>query len=74
MRKGTRVSWRYQGATAYGTGVSGAGSRARIKGPGGGTITRVGTKDDPLVKIKSESTGNMVLKRRSQIKITGAKK
>ena len=74
MRKGTRVSWRYQDVTTYGTVVSGAGTRASIKGPSGGTITRVGTKDDPLVKIKSESTGNIVLKRRSQIKIVGAKK
>lgn len=74
MRKGTRVSWRYQGVTTYGTVVGGAGTRASIKGPSGGTVTRVGTKDDPLVKIKSESTGNMVLKRRSQVKAAGAKK
>ena len=73
MRKGARVSWRYQGVTTYGTVVGGAGTRASIKGPSGSAITRVGTKDDPLVKIKSESTGNMVLKRRSQIKAAGAK-
>lgn len=74
MRKGTRVSWRYQGTTTYGTVVGGAGIRASIKGPSGGTVTRVGTKDDPLIKIKSESTGNMVLKRRSQLKTAGAKR
>jgi len=74
MRKGARVSWRYQGVTTYGTVVGSAGTRASIKGPSGGTVTRVGTKNDPLVKIKSESTGNMVLKRRSQVKAAGAKK
>ena len=74
MRKGTRVSWRYQGATTYGTVVGDAGTRASIKGPSGGVIVRVGTKDDPLIKIKSESTGNMVLKRRSQVKTAGAKR
>jgi hypothetical protein len=74
MRKGARVSWRYQGATTYGTVVGSAGVRASIKGPSGGTVTRVGTKDDPLIKIKSESTGNMVLKRRSQLKPAGVKR
>jgi hypothetical protein len=50
------------------------GARAAIKGPKGGNIVRVGTADDPVVKIKSESTGNPVLKRRSQVKAAPKKK
>ena len=38
------------------------GKRATIKSPTGGTVTRVGTDDDPIVRIKSESTGNVVIK------------
>lgn len=74
VKKGSRVSWSYQGTKTYGTVISSAGVRASIKGPSGGTITRVGSKDDPIIRIKSESTGNMVLKRRSQLKPAGAKK
>jgi hypothetical protein len=39
-----------------------------IKGPSGGNIVRVGSKDDPVIRIKSESTGNPVLKRQSQLR------
>lgn len=68
ISKGSRVSWVYQGTRTYGTVTSIGGQRASIKGPSGGTVTRVGTKDDPVVRIKSESTGNPVLKRRSQLR------
>jgi hypothetical protein len=50
------------------------GARAVIKSPKGGNIVRVGTADDPVVKIKSESTGNPVLKRRSQLKAAPKRK
>jgi hypothetical protein len=46
-----------------------------IKGPSGGTITRVGTADDPIVRIKSDVTGNTVIKKRSDLRAaTKAKK
>ena len=66
--KGQRVSWVYDGVRTYGivTSVKGAG-RSTIKGPTGGTVVRRGTKDDPVIRIKSESTGNAVLKTRSQL-------
>lgn len=68
MRKGQRVSWVYQGKRTFGTVTAMGGARAAIKGPKGGNIVRVGTADDPVIKLKSESTGNPVLKRRSQLK------
>lgn len=68
MKRGDRVSWLYQGARTYGivTSTPGAGSHS-IKGPTGGTVIRLGTADDPVVAIKSESTGNPVLKKRSEL-------
>ena len=74
MRKGSRVSWVYDGVRTYGVVQSVAGERAMIKGPTGGNVTRVGTKDDPVIRIKSESTGNTVLKRRSQLKAAPKRK
>jgi len=68
VKKGSRVSWVYQGKRTFGVVTGGGGKRASVKGPSGGTITRVGTDADPIVRIKSESTGNPVLKRRSQLK------
>ena len=68
MKRGDRVSWSYQGKRTFGVVSSVAGERAMIKGPSGGNIVRVGTKDDPVIKIKSESTGNPVLKRESQLR------
>ncbi len=68
MKRGDRVSWTYQGKRTYGVITSIGGKRATIKSPTGGTITRVGTDDDPIVRIKSESTGNAVLKKRSEVK------
>ena len=67
MRKGTRVSWLYRGVRTYGVVTGDGGTSASVKGPSGGKITRVGTKEDPVVRIKSESTGNPVLKRASQL-------
>jgi hypothetical protein len=64
VKKGSRVSWLYRGVRTYGVG----GLSATVKGPSGGTIKRVGTKEDPVVRIKSESTGNPVLKRASQLR------
>ena len=68
MKRGDRVSWTYQDKRTYGVITSIGGKRASIKGPTGGTVTRVGTDDDPIVRIKSESTGNPVLKKRSEVK------
>ena len=68
MKRGDRVSWTYQGKRTYGTVTSIGGKRATINTPNGGTVTRVGSDDDPIVRIKSESTGNAVLKKRSEVK------
>ena len=68
MKRGDRVSWTYQGKRTYGVVTSVAGERAMIKGPSGGNIVRVGGKNDPVIRIKSESTGNPVLKRQSQLR------
>jgi hypothetical protein len=69
VRKGSRVSWIYDGVRTYGkvTALKGEGSFT-VKGPTGGTITRRGTKADPVIAITSESTGNPVLKTRSQLR------
>jgi len=74
MKKGARVSWVYQGVRTYGKVTSVAGKRASIKTASGGTVTRVGTEKDPVIRIKSESTGNAVLKKRSQLKTATKKK
>ncbi len=74
MRKGSRVSWVYQGVRTFGKVTGVAGKRASIKGPSGGTITRVGTDSDPVIRLVSESTGNSVLKKRSQLKSAPKKK
>lgn len=68
MKRGDRVSWVFQGKRTYGIVQGNAGERAMIKGPSGGNIVRVGSKDDPVIRIKSESTGNPVLKRASQLR------
>ena len=68
MKRGDRVSWTYQGKRTFGVITSIGGKRATIKGPSGGTVTRVGSDNDPIVRIKSESTGNAVLKKRSEVK------
>lgn len=74
MKKGDRVSWTYQGKRTYGVITGMGGKRATIKGPTGGTITRVGSDKDPVVRIKSESTGNPVLKKRSQLRAAPKRK
>jgi hypothetical protein len=74
MKKGDRVSWTYQGKRTYGVVTGMGGKRATIKGPTGGTITRVGSDKDPVVRIKSESTGNPVLKKRSQLRAAPKRK
>ena len=68
MKRGDRVSWTYQGKRTYGVITSIGGKRATINTSSGGTVTRVGSDDDPIVRIKSESTGNAVLKKRSEVK------
>ena len=68
MKRGDRVSWMYQGTRTYGVITSIGGERATINTQGGGSVTRVGSQDDPIVRIKSESTGNAVLKTRSQLR------
>jgi|TARA_B100002052_G_C15737463_1_gene531569 hypothetical protein len=74
MKKGSRVSWVYQGTRTYGKVTGVAGKRATIKGPSGGSITRVGSSDDPVIRLVSESTGNAVLKKRSQLRAAPKKK
>ena len=74
MKKGTRVSWLYQVVRTYGKVTGVAGKRASIKTASGGTVTRVGTDKDPVVRIKSESTGNAVLKKQSQLRAASKKK
>jgi hypothetical protein len=68
VKRGDRVSWTYQGKRTYGVITSIGGKRATINTTSGGTVTRVGTDDDQIVRIKSESTGNPVLKLQSEIK------
>ena len=69
MKKGTRVSWEFQGKRTFGVVTSTKGEGVySIKGPSGGTVTRRGAKGDPIIAIKSESTGNPVLKKRSQLR------
>ena len=68
MRKGSRVAWSYGGARTTGVVQSVAKSdRVSIKTRNGGTVTRVGSADDPIVRIKSDETGGPVLKRRSEL-------
>ena len=67
MKRGDRVSWLYQGKRTYGVIVRTEGTRGSISTPGGGSVTRVGDDADPIIRIKSESTGNPVLKRRSEL-------
>jgi hypothetical protein len=68
VKRGDRVSWMYQGTRTYGVITSIGGERATINTSGGGSVTRVGSQDDPIVRIKSESTGNAVIKKRSELK------
>jgi len=68
MKRGDRVSWTYQGKRTYGVIVRTEGARGSISTPGGGSVTRVGDDTDPIIRIKSESTGNPVLKRRSELR------
>jgi hypothetical protein len=71
---GSRVSWVYQGVRTYGVVVGKEGRRGMVTGPTGGTVTRVGTTDDPVLRIESESTGNPVLKKRSELKAAPKRK
>lgn len=68
VKRGDRVSWQYGGTRTYGVVIGIAGNKASIKGPSGVTVTRIGSKDDPVIRIKSESTGNPVLKKRSELR------
>lgn len=68
MKRGDRVSWSYQGTRTYGVIVRTEGQRGTLRTAAGGTVTRVGSDDDPIIRIKSESTGNPVLKRRSELR------
>lgn len=68
MKRGDRVAWIYQGKRTFGVITSIGGSRATIPTRSGGNVTRVGSKDDPIVRLKSESTGNAVVKKRSELK------
>jgi hypothetical protein len=68
VKRGDRVSWTYQGKRTFGVVTSIGGERATIATRSGGSVTRVGNKADPIVRIKSESTGNAVVKKRSELK------
>ena len=68
MKRGDRVSWQYQGARTFGVITAIGGERVTIPTQNGGSVTRIGSIDDPVVRIKSESTGNMVIKKRSELK------
>ena len=68
MKRGDRVSWTYQGKRTYGVITRVVVERAMIKGPSGGNVVRVGSVNDPVIAIKSESTGNPVLKKRSELR------
>jgi hypothetical protein len=68
MKRGDRVSWTHQGTRTFGVITSIGGERATITTRSGGSVTRVGSKDDPIVRIKSEATGNAVVKKRSELK------
>ena len=65
---GTRVSWTYQGKRTYGIVKGVEGTRGTMKTSSGGTVRRVGTKDNPIIRIESESTGNPVLRKQSELK------
>jgi hypothetical protein len=71
---GSRVSWVYQGTRTYGTVVGKEGKRGTVRTSSGGSVTRVGSDADPVLRIKSESTGNPVLKKRSELKAAPKKK
>lgn len=71
---GSRVSWVYQGVRTYGTVVGKEGKRGTIRTANGGSVTRVGSTDDPVLRIKSESTGGPVLKKRSELRSVPKKK
>ena len=69
MKKGSRVAWSYGGTRTTGVVQSVAkANRVSVKGPSGGIVTRVGTPDNPIVRIKSDVTGNTVLKQRSELR------
>lgn len=68
MKRGDRVAWTYQGKRTFGVITSIGGARKTIATRSGGSVTRVGSKDNPIVNIKSESTGNAVIKKRSELK------
>ena len=74
MKRGDRVSWSYGGKRVYGTVTGTAGARGEIKGPSGGKVVRVGSKDDPVIRIKHEGSGNPVLKKHSELRAAPKRK
>jgi hypothetical protein len=74
VKRGDRVSWSYGGKRVYGTVTGTAGARGEIKGPSGGKVVRVGSKDDPVIRIKHEGSGNPVLKKRSELRAAPKRK
>ena len=65
---GSRVAWTYQGARTFGTVTGVSKKRNTISTRSGGRVTRIAQPGDPVLEIKSESTGNKVLKLRSELK------
>jgi hypothetical protein len=71
---GSRVSWVYQGVRTFGRVTGTAGKRATITTQGGGQVVRIAQPGDPVLELKSESTGGKVLKLRSELREAPLKK
>lgn len=68
MKRGDRVSWLYQGTRTFGTVTGVAKKRATISTQSGGQVVRIAQPGDPVLELKSESTGGRVLKLRSELR------
>ena len=71
---GSRVSWVYQGVRTFGRVTGMAGKRATITTQSGGQVVRLAQPGDPVLELKSESTGAKVLKLRSELREAPLKK
>ena len=65
---GSRVAWTYQGTRTFGTVTGVSKKRATATTRNGGQVVRIAQPNDPVLEIKSESTGGKVLKLRSELK------
>ena len=67
--KGDQVSWQWAGGRPTGEVVDVKEGETQIKSKNGNTIARHGSEADPVVKIVSDSTGNMVLKKAKEVDV-----